>query len=246
MIRAFAAVLCLFFGGLAAPVSAAVVSFTFDAGPVIFRAANNLRPNMSFFSNFIIGESILVTITIDDQSPDLRPINPFAGRYVDRLTGGATITGKTSGTTFDITNGIEIELDRPREIDFTSPPINPANIDNTTILFDEPNGGDIDILARFFNPITFQPNVLTNVIAGFERKLTGAPDFLFDRVQLAQDSTASIVFFNQNGPRTALEFGPVPGRNTPAPVPVPTSVAMMGSAVAALAGLGAWRRRKTT
>ncbi|MEM1363584.1 MAG: hypothetical protein AAGF94_18060 [Pseudomonadota bacterium] len=229
--------MCVSFVGQA---KADVVSFTFDAGPVTFRA-ENLRPNMAFFSDFIVGETIFVTITIDDQLPDLRPL-PFRGRYVDRITGGATIRGGTSGTTFDITNGIEIELDQPNEIDFTSPPLLGAPNINT-ILFDEPNGGDIDIRSRFFLPITLRPSVLENVIAGFTRKLTGAPDFRFNRLQLDQMSEASIIIFNLTGPREVLSFGPVPGRSGPAPVPLPATLPMLGGAIAVI-GLGAHLRAR--
>lgn len=223
------------------PARAAVVSFTFDAGQVVSKVGPNVRPNMAFFSDFLIGETVFVTITIDDRTPDRRP-NPFAGRYVDRITGGATIRGGTSGTEFSVTNGIEIELDDLSEIDFTSPRLRPAQISGSTILFNEPDGGDIDIQTRFFRPITLNPNNLRAVIRGFTNKLTPVPEYRFDRAQLAQDSLAEIIFFNENGPRTGLVFGPVPGRQ-PAPIPVPAGLPLLGGGLVLLAALRARRRQ---
>ncbi|MEM8958223.1 MAG: hypothetical protein AAGC86_10455 [Pseudomonadota bacterium] len=225
---------------LAAPAQAAVVSFTFDAGAVVSKAGPNVRPNMAFFSDFLIGETVFVTIFIDDQTPDRRA-SPFAGRYVDRVTGGATIRGATSGTEFSVTNGIEFELDRPNGFEVTSPRPRPSDIDSSTILFNEPDGGDIDILTRFFVPITLNPNRLPAVVRGFTRKLTPAPDYRFDRVQRDQDSLAEVIFFNRNGPRSGLVFGPVPGRE-PAPVPLPAGLPLLGGGLVMLAALRARRR----
>ncbi|MCR9086685.1 MAG: VPLPA-CTERM sorting domain-containing protein [Rhodobacteraceae bacterium] len=234
----------LFFGvacSLAAPVQAAVVSFTFDAGQVVSKAGPNVRSNMAFFADFLIGETVFVTITVDDETPDRRA-SPFAGRYVDRVTGGATIRGASSGTGFSVTNGIEIELDQPNEIDFTSPRPRLSDINRSTILFNEPGGGDIDILTRFFVPITLNPNRLPAVIRGFTRKVTPGPDFRFDRVQRARDSLSEVIFFTRNGPRSGLVFGPVPGRQ-PAPVPVPAGLPLLGGGLIVLAALRARRRR---
>lgn len=202
--------------------AAAPIGFTFDAGPVLFvERSPLLPPGISDVRTFIEGEHVLVTFTIESTTSD-DDVEVGSGEFEDP-NGTITLTGKQSGTTIAMRNGVNIQLDTVFEFDLRNiqnfPPF-PGEFN----LFD-----DIDYEAA--TPILRNPDDLAGSIAELAALLDGDGRFIPPNTALG--STGIVDAFALGiGPfpfPDVLEFGPVTN------VPLPASALLLLSGLGALA-----------
>lgn len=202
-------------------VHAGLTGFTFDAGPVVFIEPGFVDPEVEEFQNFQLGESVLVTFTIDDATADLDPIDQ-RGEFEDP-NGTITLTGASSGTVISMGQGVNIQLDSVFEFDLRNILFGPTL--HVFELFD-----DTDFLAA--QPIVSDPDNLATSIAELQNLLDPEGRFLLPN--LARSSTAAVGTKDSLGDFVALAFGPV------APLPTPPAFLLM---LFGLATLGACRSK---
>lgn len=218
--------------GLTSPSAAAPIGFTFNAGPVLDVFPFPVDDDVAVFQDLIIGESILVTFTIDDATLDIDGAEQ-SGEFEDPL-GTTTLTGATSGTVIEMEPGVNIQLDDEMEFDIRSITDGPP-AEGAFQLFD-----DIDFETA--TPILSDPDNLATSIAELQALLIGD---VFGVENTALDSTGVVLFVDSltfpGGADFAFEFGPVP--STDAAVPLPASMPLL---IASLLAAGVFFRRRTS
>jgi hypothetical protein len=178
-------------------VSAAPITVTFNAG-----AISNISSDMSIFdfTQFQLGENLIFTITMDTAVADINGA-VGAGRFQD-VAGTMVATGSITGTTIVLSNGVEVEVNNLREMDFESSLSEPSLL-NPLIL-----DNDIDYTAPF--DIFTDPDNLALSLNEFLRS---------SFANQASSSTGEIEFFS-GGPNgfVGLEFGPAIATPVPATI----------------------------
>lgn len=191
---------------------AGVVSFTFEAGPVTFVETGLVDPEVAGFQDFVLGEAVLVTITVDDSTPDLDP-DSQRGEFEDP-TGTITLTGADSGASILMGEGVNIQLDSVFEFDVRNIAFGPTL--HTFELFD-----DIDYRAGV--PLFSDPDSLVSSMAELTTLVDAQNRFINPNFSLK--SWAAVGVLDSFGPFVALEFGPV----LPASLPATLVLLMLGS-----------------
>ena len=192
---------------------AAPIGFTFDAGPVVFVETRPVDPEVADFQGFQLGESVLISFTIDDATADIDP-GDQRGEFEDP-SGTITLTGGTSGTTLEMRQGVNIQLDSEFEFDLRNIFVGPVL--HVFELFD-----DTDFLSA--TPILSDPDDIATSIAELAALLDADNRFIVDN--LAFSSRAAVGTEDSEDAFVALAFGPV------APVPSPPTALLI------LCGLG--------
>ena len=203
------------------PAQAATIGFEFNAGQLTFIETILFDPEVEIIEGFILGEDILVSFTIDDQTADIDPL-PGRAEYEDPF-GTISIRGADSGTVLDLINGVNIQLDGPDEFDL-------RNIETDLGFGEFALTNDIDFGTNV--PILSDPEDLAGSIAELAALLD--ENGVFQISNTAIFSSAEIDAVDSEGEFSALEFGPVTS------VPVPPALALMGLVVA---GFGLMRRK---
>lgn len=210
---------------------AAALTFSFNAGPVIFK--DDFPDTPQAIADFDVGEDVIVSITIDDTAPDL---DDAAGRGLfEDETGDLKITGADTGAMIEMLDiGISVEIDSAREIDFDTlffvSELDPFG------LSDFP-GGDIDV--GFEEDVISDPDTLATSLTECASLI--APNGRLRLPNTATGSTALLDFYlpalgegEPGGPPDGsgdvflgLEFGPV--QAVPAPAALPLLLISLGA-----------------
>ena len=216
---------------IAAP--AAALTFSFNAGPVIFK--DDFPDTPEEIAAFDLGEDVLVTITIDPTAEDLDD-DLGRGLFEDEF-GDLKITGATTGAMIEMLDiGIGVEIDTAREIDFDTlflvSDLDPFGLSDLA-------GSDIDI--GFAGDVFSDPDTLATSLAEFTALI--GPDGNLLTQNTATASTALLDFYlpgigegEPGGPPVGsgdvfvgLEFGPV--QSVPAPAGLPLLMLGLGALV---------------
>jgi len=181
---------------------AGLVGFTFNAGPVTFVENGPVDPEIATFQGFQLGESVLISFTIDDTTADLDAATQ-RGEFEDP-NGYITLIGGTSGTTIEMRQGVNIQLDSVFEFDLRNIAVGPEL--HVFELF-----GDTDYLTSV--PILSDPDNLATSIAELASLLDADGHFIIPNLSIS--STGAVGTEDSIGPFIALEFGPVASVPTP-------------------------------
>lgn len=205
--------------------SAATVTFSYVAGPVVLIDPAAPSP----LDSFVLGEDILLTVTVDDATAD-SAASSTRGLFTD-VGGTVTVKGLTSGTTVTMNAGVEIEVDDDTEFDLETVPAEPSAA--IPFIIDEDVDFETSGLAIFSDV-----NDLSVILAEFIALI--GPDGRLTVNNAAVDSLGDIEFFNGSSTGTdGILFGPVPPAAVPLPATAPLLLGALGLTVAA-----ARRRRR--
>lgn len=196
---------------------AGLIGFTFNAGPVLYVEGGPVDPEVAAFQGFQLGESVLITFVIDDTTPDIDPIAQ-RGEFEDPA-GTIILTGSISGTTIEMRQGVNIQLDSVMEFDLRNIAFGPEL--HVFELFD-----DTDYLAPV--PIMSDPDNLATSIAELASLLDASGRFLLPNLSSSSIGAVGTEDNTVPFPFVALEFGPV------AAVPIPSALFLMLLGLAAL------------